>query len=232
MSETFFPFILEPSWQEALESELKKPYLIKLAAFLEIEYAKYRGLIHPPKELIFNAFSQTPFSKVKVVLMGQDPYHGEGQAHGLSFSVPIGVKPPPSLQNIFKELKEDIGFTIPSHGCLIPWAQQGVLLLNATLTVRNAEAHSHHGMGWEQFTDAVIQKLIERKDPLLFVLWGKFAQEKCRFLKESKSAQHHAIIAAHPSPFSAHNGFFGCRHFSQINQWLTQHGKDPINWAI
>lgn len=225
------PFILETSWQKALAEELQKPYLFQLAAFLEEEYKRQPGHIHPSKDLIFNAFSQTPYDKVKVVIMGQDPYHGFGQAHGLSFSVPMGVKPPPSLQNIYKELKEDLSLPIPSHGCLLSWARQGVLLLNATLTVRNSEANSHHGVGWEQFTDAVIKKLFERDDPLLFVLWGKFAQEKCKHIRPN-GKQHGILTAAHPSPFSAHNGFLGCKHFSQINQWLAEHNKEPIDWNL
>lgn len=230
---TFIPFILEASWQEQLYEELQEPYITHLAAFIEKEYATSHGFIYPPKELIFNALFQTPFDKVKVVIMGQDPYHGSGQAHGLSFSVPKGVALPPSLQNIFKELEADLHVPKPSHGCLLSWARQGVLLLNATLTVKQGEPLSHHGRGWEQFTDTVVKKLAERKDPVIFVLWGKSAQDKCRFLRQEGSPSRHFILmAAHPSPYSANNGFFGCRHFSKINELLKQQKKDPINWAL
>lgn len=228
---SFIPFVLESSWQKQLQEDLKEPYLLKLASFIEKEYA-IAG-IFPPKDLIFNAFFQTPYDQVKVLIMGQDPYHGQGQAHGLSFSVPNGVKSPPSLQNIFKELETDIQLPRPSHGCLTSWAKQGVLLLNATLTVRRDEPLSHHGHGWERFTDAVVRKLEERKDPVIFVLWGKSAQEKCRFLRgECLPSRHYVLTAPHPSPFSAHNGFFGCRHFSQINELLKQQKKEPIDWAL
>lgn len=235
MMSTFSPFVLEKSWQALLREELEKPYMAELAAFVEREYATYPDAIYPPRDLIFNAFAQTPFDKVKVVIVGQDPYHGPGQAHGLSFSVPIGVPAPPSLQNIFKELKEDIGMPIPSHGCLLSWAKQGVLLLNASLTVRKSEPLSHHGRGWERFTDAVIQKLLEREDPLILVLWGKSAQDKCHFVKEHLSqpiTRHVMLTAPHPSPFSAHSGFFGCRHFSKINELLIKQNKDPIEWDL
>ncbi len=233
MSDAFFPFVLEPSWQEVLKEELKQPYMARLAAFVEKEYATAPVPIYPPKELIFNAFTQTPFDQVKVLLIGQDPYHGPGQAHGLSFSVPRGVKPPPSLENIFKELEADVKIPHPSHGCLIPWAQQGVMLLNAILTVRQGEPMSHHGKGWELFTDAVVRKLEERKDPVIFVLWGKAAQDKCRFLRaEGIPARHFILTAAHPSPYSANNGFFGCRHFSKVNALLLKEKKEPINWSL
>lgn len=230
---TTLPFILEPSWHAKIEEELQKTYLLKLAAFVEIEYATSQSPIYPPKELIFNAFYQTPFDKVKVVIMGQDPYHGQGQAHGLSFSVPKGVKAPPSLQNIFKELEADLKITIPNHGCLLSWASQGVLLLNATLTVCQGTPMSHHGHGWEQFTDAVIKKLEEREDPVIFVLWGKSAQDKCQFLKkEGSSSRHFILTAPHPSPFSANSGFFGSRPFSKINELLIKQGKEPISWQL
>lgn len=229
---SFTPFVLESSWQSQLSEELQKPYFAELAAFVEREYAISPTSIYPPKELIFNAFYQTPFDKVKVLVMGQDPYHGFGQAHGLSFSVPKGVKHPPSLQNIFKELETDLHIPRPSHGCLISWAQQGVLLLNATLTVRQGEPMSHHGRGWEQFTDAAVRKLAERKDPVIFVLWGKSAQDKCRFLNEKGISSRHCILtAAHPSPYSAQL-FFGCRHFSKINQFLEKIGQKPIDWSL
>lgn len=233
MTTPLAPFVLEPSWQLKLSDELQKPSIAELAAFVEKEYALSPMPIYPPKGLIFNAFYQTPFDKVKVLLMGQDPYHGAGQAHGLSFSVPKGVKPPPSLQNIFKELEADLHIPIPKHGCLLSWARQGVLLLNATLTVRQGEPMSHHGRGWEHFTDAVVRKLEERKDPVIFVLWGKSAQNKCDFLrKEGTSSRHFILTAAHPSPYSANSGFFGCRHFSKINEFLKQQGKEPIDWSL
>lgn len=233
MASSVMPFILEPSWQTVLSDELNKPYLLELAAFIEKEYACAPTAIYPPKNLIFNAFYQTPFDQVKVFVMGQDPYHGAGQAHGLSFSVPKGVKPPPSLQNIFKELETDIQLPRPNHGCLLSWAKQGVMLLNATLTVRQGEPLSHHGRGWELFTDAVVHKLMERKDPVIFVLWGKSAQDKCRFLQNTNTPSNHYILtAAHPSPFSANNGFFGCHHFSKINELLVKFGKKPIDWSL
>jgi uracil-DNA glycosylase len=229
----FTPFNLEPSWQHKLAEELKQPYIADLAAFIEKEYATAPTPVYPPKDLIFNAFFQTPFDQVNVLLMGQDPYHGVGQAHGLSFSVPPGVRPPPSLQNIFQELSTDVQVPKATIGCLLPWAQQGILLLNATLTVRKGEPMSHHGRGWERFTDAVIKKLEERKDPVIFVLWGKSAQDKCRFIKDKGIPSHHFVLtAAHPSPYSANNGFFGCKHFSKINDLLIQQGKDPINWNL
>lgn len=230
---TFTAFNLEPSWQEQLKKELQDPYILELASFIEREYAYAPASIYPKQELLFNAFYQTPFEKVKVVIVGQDPYHGEGQAHGLCFSVPQGIKPPPSLQNVFKELESDLHIARPSHGCLLPWAQQGVLLLNATLTVRQGEPLSHHGRGWERFTDAVIRKLEERKAPIVFVLWGKSAQDKCRFLCQGGGGtQHLMLTAAHPSPLSAHNGFFGCRHFSKINEFLKIHDRKPIDWSL
>lgn len=231
---SFIPFSLEPSWQKILKEELQKPYIIELAAFIEKEYATAPVPVYPPKELIFNAFNQSSYEQTQVVIMGQDPYHGAGQAHGLSFSVPKGIASPPSLQNIFKELKEDVHIPPPPHGCLLSWASQGILLLNATLTVRKGEPLSHHGKGWEKFTDAVMQRLLERKDPLIFVLWGKSAQDKCRFVREQSEAfAHHFILTApHPSPYSANSGFFGCRHFSKINELLAQQGKKPISWAL
>lgn len=222
-----FQFEIEPSWLEILKDELEKPYISSLAAFVERE--RLSGApIYPPKDLVFNAFWKTPYSEVKVLVMGQDPYHGTGQAHGLSFSVPKGIPQPPSLQNIFKELSQDLQIQTPSHGCLLKWAEQGVMLLNALLTVRQGEPLSHQKKGWEQLTDAVIKKLNEREDPVIFVLWGKTAQEKCRHLEK-----HHMVLTApHPSPLSAHQGFLGCRHFSQINQLLAKQGKPPIDWNI
>lgn len=229
----FASFILEPSWQNLIQKEFEESYISELAAFIETEYATSTIPIYPPQDLIFNAFHQTPFEHVKVLIMGQDPYHGPGQAHGLSFSVPQGIKNPPSLQNIFKELESDLNIPKPSHGCLLSWARQGVLLLNATLTVRQNEPMSHHGRGWERFTDAVVRKLEERKDPVIFVLWGKSAQDKCRFLRQEGIPSHHFILtAAHPSPLSAYNGFFNCHHFSQINELLKKQGKTPIDWSL
>lgn len=228
--DTYLPFHLEPSWQEILHDELKKPYILELAAFVEME--RLSGTpIYPPRHLVFNAFQQTPFDQVNVVIMGQDPYHGSGQAHGLCFSVPEGVPLPPSLKNVYKELKSDLGIDPPSHGCLLSWAQQGVLLLNATLTVSEGDPMSHHNRGWETFTDAVVKALWMRKEPVIFVLWGKSAQDKCRFLRQEEQPQHAILKAPHPSPFSAHQGFLGCRHFSQINALLTKWGKTPIDWV-
>lgn len=228
----FLPFALEPSWQKVLMDELQKPYLVELASFVKNE--RFLGKkIYPPEELVFNAFAQTPYDKVRVVIVGQDPYHGAGQAHGLSFSVPKGVKLPPSLQNIFKELHEDLQVPAPSHGCLLKWTEQGVLLLNATLTVMEKEPMSHHNRGWERFTDAAIRQLALKKEPLIFVLWGKNALDKCNHVAELKQNKQHTILtAAHPSPFSAHSGFFGCKHFSKINQILTEHGQRPIDWSL
>jgi uracil-DNA glycosylase len=225
-------FEMEPSWQAVLGEELRQPAMAKLAAFVERERAS-GAVVYPPKDLIFNAFWQTPYDKVKVLIMGQDPYHGPGQAHGLSFSVPKGVPPPPSLQNIFKELSDDLQIERPSHGCLTKWAEQGVMLLNATLTVRQGEPMSHHGQGWELLTDWVIGKLCEREAPIAFVLWGKSAQDKCKRIKGLGSkASHYLLKAAHPSPLSAHQGFMGCRHFSLVNKWLLQHCLEPIDWNI
>lgn len=226
-------FELEPSWEKVLSSRLHDPYIAILAAFVEKERA-LGSTVYPPRELVFNAFSKTPYDNVKVVIMGQDPYHGPGQAHGLSFSVPQGIALPPSLQNIFKELATDVGTQMPSHGCLSSWSEQGILLLNATLTVRQGEPMSHHGRGWEQFTDAVIATLCERKEPVIFVLWGKSAQEKGRNIPTwtPDGVKHVVLTAPHPSPFSAHSGFFGCKHFSKINEILVKQGKAPINWQI
>ena len=225
-------FWLGPTWQEALREELTQPYLLELAAFLEREERVGGRPIYPPKETIFQAFLSSPFDRVRVVLIGQDPYHGPGQAHGLSFSVPYGIKPPPSLVNIFKELEADVGIPLPSHGCLLSWAEQGVLLLNSALTVRGGEPMSHQGKGWESFTDAVVRKIAGGDRPLVFVLWGKAAQEKCRFL-EAFSAKGHLILkAAHPSPYSAAQGFFGSRPFSQINAFLEKHQSPPIQWRL
>ena len=219
---------IDPSWKEALKQEFSKPYFLQIVTFLKTE--KLAGkTIYPPGPLIFNAFNTTPFEKVKVVILGQDPYHGPGQAHGLSFSIPNGIAQPPSLINIFKELNSDIGMPVPSNGNLIHWAEQGVLLLNASLTVRANEPMSHAKIGWAEFTDSVISKISEHRKNVVFLLWGKFAQEKQILIDETK---HLILKAAHPSPFSADKGFFGCGHFSKANNYLTKNGIDPIDWKI
>jgi uracil-DNA glycosylase len=219
---------IEESWKSALKQEFTKPYFQEIAGFLKTE--KMQGkTIYPPGPLIFNAFNHTSFTNVKVVLIGQDPYHGPGQAMGLSFSVPEGVPPPPSLGNIYKELHKDIGMAIPKTGDLTPWANQGVLLLNAALTVRANEPASHGKIGWMQFTDAVIRRISDEKRGVVFLLWGKFAQEKQVLIDETK---HHVLKAAHPSPFSADKGFFGCKHFSKTNELLAKEGLDPIDWTL
>ena len=219
---------IEESWKKVLSEEFQKPYFQQVVDHLKTE--KEQGkTIYPPGPLIFHAFEATPIANVKVVILGQDPYHGPRQAHGLSFSVQKGVHPPPSLVNIFKELHEDVGMPIPSHGNLEKWAQQGVLLLNASLTVRAGEPMSHAKIGWHHFTDTVIQKVSEEKKHVVFLLWGKFAQEKRTLIDESK---HLILKSAHPSPLSAHNGFFGNGHFSKANAYLMKHGIDPIDWAL
>lgn len=220
---------IEPSWKEALKNEFTKPYFLEIVTFLKIE--KNNGkTIYPPGPLIFNAFNQTPFDKVKVVILGQDPYHNPGQAHGLSFSVPNGIKPPPSLVNIYKEIQKDVDIPMPAgYGNLTKWAEQGVLLLNAILTVRANEPASHAKNGWMNFTDAVITKISDEKKGVIFLLWGKFAHEKQLLIDETK---HFVLKAAHPSPFSADKGFFGCKHFSKTNELLTNQGLTPINWKL
>lgn len=218
---------IHESWKEILIDEFNKPYFSDLKKFLVEEKATHE--VYPPGKLIFNAFDQTPFDQVKVVLLGQDPYHGKGQAHGLCFSVPKGIPAPPSLVNIFKEIQTDIGLPVPNHGNLEPWAKQGVLLLNATLTVRANQALSHQNKGWETFTDRVIQILSERKKGLVFLLWGRNAKAKEAFIDTSK---HFVLKAAHPSPFSADSGFFGCRHFSKTNEILQKHSIMPIDWKV
>ncbi len=225
-----YPPQLEPSWGMALKEEFEKPYMAALRAFISKERAGPIP-IFPPAPNVFNAFSLTPLDKVKVVIVGQDPYHGPGQAHGLCFSVQEGIAIPPSLQNMFKELQSDLGIPTPNHGCLTQWANQGVLLLNATLTVRQGLPMSHHGKGWEEFTDAVIRILCHRSDPLVFLLWGKSAQQKCEHLISSNTP-HLILKAPHPSPLSAYAGFFGCRHFSKTNQFLLDQGKSPIDWNL
>ncbi len=219
---------IEPSWKEALGNVFTNSYFLQAVLHLKTEKASGKT-IYPPGSLIFNAFNSTPFNQVKVVILGQDPYHGPGQAMGLSFSVPKGIKPPPSLVNIFKELKSDIGMPIPTQGDLTPWAEKGVLLLNAALTVRANEPNSHAAIGWHAFTDEVIQTLSEQRSNLVFLLWGKFAQDKIALIDETK---HLVLKAAHPSPFSADKGFFGCKHFSRTNQYLIKHGIDPIDWKL
>ena len=219
---------IEPGWKKLLKKEFEQPYFEQMALHLKTE--KQQGkIIYPPGAYIFNAFNSTPIDQVKVVILGQDPYHGAGQAHGLCFSVQTGVPPPPSLINIFKELNEDLGVAIPSHGNLSAWATQGVFLLNASLTVRAGEPMSHSKIGWAQFTDNVIKKISTEKTKVVFLLWGKFAQEKKALIDESK---HCILKAAHPSPLSAHAGFFGCRHFSKTNEYLVSKGIDPVNWSL
>lgn len=219
---------LEESWKQRLLSEFEKPYMQELKAFLLEEKANGK-VIFPKGPNIFAALNHTPFDKVEVVILGQDPYHGEGQAHGLCFSVQKGVTVPPSLKNIYKELREDIGFTPPNHGCLIEWADRGVLLLNSVLTVEKNKPGSHQGKGWEIFTDRIIQLLNERSEHLVFMLWGSYAKQKGAIIDRSK---HLVLEAAHPSPFSAYNGFLGCRHFSKANEYLAAHKKGPIDWSL
>jgi uracil-DNA glycosylase len=220
---------IEESWKKELKQEFTKAYFQQIVTFLKTERVQGKT-IYPPGPLIFNAFAQTPFDHVKVVILGQDPYHGAGQAHGLCFSVQDGVQPPPSLINIYKEIETDMGVGMPArHGNLTKWAQQGVLLLNAFLTVRANEAASHSKIGWENFTNAVIQKISDHKKGVVFLLWGKFAQEKQSLIDETK---HHVLKAAHPSPLSAYNGFFGCKHFSKTNELLLKEGLEPIDWKL
>jgi uracil-DNA glycosylase len=219
---------IEASWKEVLEIEFKKPYFKQIAEHLKIE--KLQGkTIYPPGSLIFHAFDKTPFENVKVVILGQDPYHGPRQAHGLSFSVQKGIQLPPSLINIFKELQNDVGMMMPNHGNLEKWAEQGVLLLNASLTVRAQDPMSHSKIGWHTFTTSVITKISDQRKHVVFMLWGRFAQEKEVLIDTKK---HLVLKSAHPSPLSANAGFFGNRHFSKANEYLIKHGVDPINWAV
>jgi len=211
-----------------LQEEFCKPYFQQIVEFLKVEKTQGK-IIYPPGSLIFNAFNTTPFGKVKVVLIGQDPYHGPGQAHGLCFSVQNGIALPPSLQNIYKELHNDIGIPIPKTGNLTHWAEQGVFLLNASLTVRAGDPMSHSRIGWATFTDAVIQIISSQKKNIVFLLWGKFAQDKQMLIDTTK---HYVLKAAHPSPLSASSGFFGCRHFSKTNNFLVKNGIDPVDWAV
>ena len=219
---------LETSWLREVGDEFNQPYMRELGDFLREQKAAGKR-IYPPGGNIFNALDSTPFDKVKVVILGQDPYHGPGQAHGLCFSVPPGVAPPPSLQNMFKELQSDLGFKIPNHGCLEYWAGQGVLLLNAVLTVEARRAASHQGKGWEQFTDRVVRCLNEKQSGLVFMLWGAYAQRKGQIIDRDR---HLVLAAPHPSPFSADRGFFGCRHFSRANDYLRGQGRETIDWQL
>lgn len=214
-------------WDLILQEETDKPYFRELLEWIDEEYRRHT--VYPPKHEIFRALQETPYQSTKVVILGQDPYHGRGQAQGLSFSVRPGVTIPPSLRNIYKELAADLDAPIPEHGSLISWAKQGVLLLNAVLTVKEGEPNSHKGLGWERFTDAVISKLNEREQPTVFILWGSYAQKKGSFIDRSR---HLVLESAHPSPFAAHKGFFGSRPFSASNAYLIQHGMAPVHWVI
>jgi uracil-DNA glycosylase len=218
---------LEDSWKNRLADEFAQPYMVGLRQFL-LDRKRAGAVIYPPGPLIFNAMNTTPFDKVKVVILGQDPYHGPGQAHGLCFSVPEGVQPPPSLVNIYREIREDTGLEPPASGNLQGWAEQGVLLLNAVLTVERGRAGSHQGKGWERFTDRVVSELDGGREGLVFLLWGSYAIRKGEMIDRRR---HLVLTAPHPSPLSAHRGFFGCRHFSKANAWLEQHGQEPIRWA-
>lgn len=218
---------LPRSWARVLADERSAPYFLRLQAFLADE--RRRHSVYPPAEEVFAALEMTPYERVRVLLLGQDPYHDEGQAHGLCFSVRPGVPPPPSLVNIVRELHDDLGCPIPAHGCLAAWARQGVLLLNTVLTVRAHAAHSHRGKGWERFTDAVIRKVNEKPDPVVFVLWGRPAQQKIKWIDRDR---HAVVTAAHPSPLSAHRGFFGSRPFSAVNQALRQWSREEVDWRL
>lgn len=219
---------LTPAWQQVLSEEFDTEYMAQLRAFLQQEKRDGQE-IYPPGAQMFNALNTTPFDHVKVVIIGQDPYHGPGQAHGLSFSVPAGVRPPPSLQNIFKELHRDLGLTFGRDGDLTVWAEQGVLLLNAVLSVRARQANSHQGRGWERFTDAVIDRLNRERSGLVFLLWGSYAQKKGALIDRER---HCVLTAPHPSPLSAHRGFIGCGHFSAANDYLQRQGMSPIDWSL
>lgn len=219
---------MEPGWKAALAAEFADPYMAALKAFLRDERARGKT-IYPDPANWFSAFDLTPLDRVRAVILGQDPYHGPGQAHGLCFSVQPGVRVPPSLVNIYKELRADIGFAPPQHGLLDHWARSGVLLLNSVLTVEAGRAGSHQGHGWERFTDAAVARLNEQDRPIVFLLWGAYAQKKAAMVD---TARHLVLKAAHPSPLSAHNGFFGCRHFSKANDWLRARGEPPIDWTL
>lgn len=214
-------------WQQALETELAQPYFKALKVFITSQRASFT--IYPPESQVFTAFRATDLADVRVVILGQDPYHGVGQAHGLSFSVPEGIRVPPSLLNIYKELVHDAGITMPIHGCLMPWANQGVLLLNSVLTVAEGRAGAHQGKGWERFTDQVVSIISDRREHVVFILWGAYAQKKGAAID---SQRHLILTAPHPSPLSAHRGFFGSGHFSKANTYLQQHGYAPIDWQV
>lgn len=218
---------LNNDWDSILEDEFKSDYYLKLREFLKNEYSNFK--VYPHMNDLFNALRYTSYNDVKAVILGQDPYHGAGQAHGLCFSVKKGVPQPPSLQNIFKEIYSDLGIPPPAHGELTSWAEDGVLLLNTVLTVREGQANSHQNKGWEIFTDHVIQKLNEREKPIVFILWGRNARSKVKLITNTN---HHVLESAHPSPLSAYNGFFGNKHFSRTNEFLTSHGLNPVNWEI
>lgn len=219
--------MFDNDWDEVLQEETEKPYFQELRYALAREYKQYN--VYPPKDKLFSALKLTPYSKTRVVILGQDPYHGAGQAHGLSFSVEPGVRVPPSLRNIYTELHSDLGLAIPNHGSLLHWAEEGVLMLNAVLTVREGQPNSHKGLGWETFTDAIMEKLNERTEPMVFILWGSHAQLKGAAIDRSR---HMVIQSPHPSPFSAHRGFLGSRPFSRANQFLEEHGLRGIDWSI
>ncbi|PCJ14094.1 MAG: uracil-DNA glycosylase [Gammaproteobacteria bacterium] len=219
---------LEPLWKARLSDEFEKDYMHKLRRFLLSE-KRHGKTVFPPDEHYFKALDATPFDQVKVVVLGQDPYHGDDQAHGLSFSVPEGVRPPPSLKNIFKELSSDLGCVLPNHGCLDQWSSQGVLLLNSVLTVERGKAASHQRKGWEQFTDRIIEHINEHRAGVVFLLWGAYAQKKGAFIDQDK---HCVLKAPHPSPLSAHRGFLGCKHFSKANQYLQANGATAIDWQL
>jgi uracil-DNA glycosylase len=217
---------IDPTWKAALREQFASPYWDELSAYVKGEYKT--STVYPPPKLIFNAFDLCPFETVKVVILGQDPYHGAHQAHGLCFSVPDGVRPPPSLQNVYKELHDDLRVEVPQTGNLEHWAKQGVLLLNATLTVRAGQPGSHQGKGWEQFTDAAIKRLSDMREHLVFMLWGNYAKAKGAHIDRTK---HLVLEAAHPSPYSAYSGFFGCKHFSKANDYLRVHNVTPVDWG-
>lgn len=219
---------LHAQWREAIGDEFEKDYMQSLREFL-IQRKQQGAVIYPPTQQWFSALNSTPFEDVRVVILGQDPYHGAGQAHGLCFSVTPGIKVPPSLVNIYKEIKSDLGIDQPDHGCLISWAQQGVLLLNATLTVEDASAGAHQGKGWEQFTDQIIKTINQQRQAVVFMLWGSYAQKKSAMIDSSR---HLILKSVHPSPLSAYRGFFGCGHFSAANRYLEQQGLEPIDWQL
>lgn len=220
--------IITHQWSDLLAKEKKEGYFQNILSAIRQERQNGQR-IYPPQKDLFNAFRYTPLDQLKVIILGQDPYHGPGQAHGLSFSVPEGIKPPPSLLNIFKEIHADLALPIPQHGCLTRWAEQGVLLLNASLSVKAGQPQSHHHLGWERFTDQVIKHLNTLDRPLVFLLWGSYAQKKAQFLDNP----HHLILrTTHPSPLSAHRGFLGCKHFSKANDYLSAHGVTPIDWSL